>query len=349
MKNFVMLFFCLASGSAVAFNALTEQRVKAIQAESKTAEYFAEKGMQNADLFPGLANLCDIESPIRDLSNRKRSNNANQSRGKNTGDKSRSNVTPATQVFDNLYFVGTRGVSSWVLKTSEGLILIDALNTNRQAKDYIEKGMVELGLDIKDIKYLIIGHEHGDHYGGQEYIVQKSNARVVMGDVAWSRMENNELTVFSPRWGAMPKRDISAHDGDKITLGDIEVQIYETPGHTPGTISLIFPVYDQGKKHLVSLWGGTGLNYGPDKTRIQSYTNAATRFGEIAKAQGVDVFLSNHPRRDGSAEKFMQMHGRDKSAPHPFVQGQDAVAKAYEMLASCTQAQVLKIENYEKQ
>lgn len=338
----------MASASSLASNVQENGTIKAPPSEHKTAQHYADKGMKYANLFPGLANLCDIDSAIRDLSKRKRSGNSNQNKGKKKSGKSRSKSIPATQVFDNLYYVGTGGVSSWVLKTSEGLILIDALNTNRQAKEYIEKGLTELGLHIADIKYLIIGHEHGDHYGGQEYIVQKSGAKIVMGDKAWSRMEKNELTVFSPRWGPMPKRDITANDGDKITLGDTEVQIFETPGHTPGTISLIFPVYDNGKKHLVSLWGGTGLNYGPDIQRIQAYTDAAVRFGEIVKAQSVDVFLSNHPKRDGSSSKFELMRKRDSEKSHPFVQGKDAVAKAYDMLASCTQAQVLKIEQQQK-
>jgi len=331
MKKTLISFFCLASASALAFDVKTETN----------AQYFADKGMQHAELFPGLVNICDIDSPIRDLSKRKRSSTSSNKKKNKTR---RSAGISATKVFDNLYFVGTGGVSSWVIKTSDGLILIDALNTNNQAEQYIEKGMIALGLNPADIKYLIIGHEHGDHYGGQEYFVSKYQTKVVMGDVAWSRLENNELTVFSPRWGAKPKRNITAKDGDKISLGDTDVEIYETPGHTPGTISLIFPVYDNGKKHMVSLWGGTGLNYGPDKARIQAYSDAATRFGDIAQQKDVDIFMSNHPRRDGSAEKLKMMPERQTDQAHPFVQGKKVVAKAYDMLASCTKAQVLRIE-----
>jgi len=339
MKNALFLFFSVASLTALAFE------VKAEEKTIQSAKHLASKGMAHAELFPGLTNLCDIESEIRDLSKRKR--NSASGKKKKSG-KSHSSGIPATKVFDNLYYVGTGGVSSWVIETSDGLILIDALNTVRQAKEYIEKGMLALGLNPADTKYLIIGHEHGDHYGGQAHFVSNYKTKVVMSDVAWSRMENNKLTVFSSRWGPMPKRDITIKDGGTISLGDTQVQVYETPGHTPGTISLIFPVFDNGKKHMVSLWGGTGLNYGPDLARIQSYTDAASRFGNITKAQGVDVFLSNHPTRDGSREKFKLMAEHSKDQPHPFVQGQDAVAKAYDMLASCTQAQVLRIKQQKK-
>lgn len=308
-----------------------------------TAKGLSQKGMQHAELFPGLTKLCDIDSPIRDLSNRKRSVSDNsEQRSKPNRNIQRQPIGPV-KVFDNLYFVGTSGVSSWVLETSKGLILIDSLNTNEQAKTFIEKGMLELGLTPADTKFLIIGHEHGDHYGGQGYFVDKYLTQVVMSDTAWTRMENNQLTVFSPRWGAMPKRDITVKDGDIVTLGDTKVQIYETPGHTPGTISLIFPVYDNGKKHMVALWGGTGLNYGPDKQRIQAYSDAAARFGKIAKTQEVDIFMSNHPRTDGSVKKLSLIKTRKLGQPHPFVLGTETAVKAFDMLRDCTQAQVLRI------
>ena len=311
-------------------------------ASAVTAKQQAAKGMQYAELFPGLASLCDIDSPIRDLSKRKRANRSGKSKKSSGKNKTRSSI-PATKVFDNLFFVGTGGVSAWVIKTSDGLILIDALNSNKQAKQYIEQGLLNLGLNPKDIKYLLIGHEHGDHYGGQEYIVSNYQPRVVMGEVAWERMEKRQLTLFSPRWGKQPIRDIAAKDGDVITLGETEVQIYATPGHTPGTISFIFPVYDNGSKHMVSLWGGTGLNYGPDENRILAYSEAAKRFGDIAKSQGVDIYMSNHPKRDGSAAWLKQLANREVNEPHPFVAGKQNAVKAYDMLHHCTYAQVLKI------
>ena len=63
--------------------------------------------------------------------------------------------------------------------------------------------------------------------------------------------------------GTKPKRDIEATDGQKLTLGDTTVTLYITPGHTPGTISSVFPVKDNGTPHVAALWGGVGLNTGP--------------------------------------------------------------------------------------
>lgn len=108
------------------------------------------------------------------------------------------------QVFDNLYFVGSSFVSAWVLKTSDGLILIDALNNALEAQSLIEGGMRKLGLDPAQIKYVIITHGHGDHYGGAPMLVEKYGARAVASESDWKMMETG-LEFDSPLWGRPPQ------------------------------------------------------------------------------------------------------------------------------------------------
>lgn len=103
-------------------------------------------------------------------------------------------------------------------------------------------------------------------------------------------------------------------------------------------------MFDNGQQHMVSLWGGTGLNYGPDRERILTYSQTAERFKGIAETAGVDIFLSNHPSIDGSRERFPAMLTRKKSEPHPFVIGKQQALKAFDMLNKCTYAQVLRID-----
>ncbi|MBT2305046.1 MBL fold metallo-hydrolase, partial [Variovorax paradoxus] len=148
---------------------------------------------------------------------------------------------PPGQAFDNLHFVGADWVSAWAIKTSDGIILIDALNTQAEAAALIEGGMRKLGLDPAQIKYVIVTHGHGDHYGGAPYLAQKYRARVVMSEADWTMIETR-LEFATPIWGAPPKRDVSVKDGDRITLGDTSVSLYITPGHTMGTISPVFDV-----------------------------------------------------------------------------------------------------------
>ena len=107
-------------------------------------------------------------------------------------------------------------------------------------------------------------------------------------------------------------------------------------------------MYDNGKKHMLSLWGGTGLNYGPDLERIRAYSDAAKRFGSVAMQASVDVFISNHPKRDGSFERSKQLKNRAPEATHPFVIGTEQAANGFKMLSSCTYAQILKILDQEQ-
>ena len=236
-------------------------------------------------------------------------------------------------------------VEPFRVKTSDGLILIDAMNSNRQSEAIIAEGIRSLGMDPNDIRYLIITHAHGDHYGGQEYIVNEFKPRVVMSEADWTELEKPEPEIFNPKWGLAPTRDISIEDGHVIELGDTKVELYVTPGHTLGTISLIFPVKDGQQKHMAAMWGGTGLNFGPNIERLQMYTDSAARFKQLADNKAVDVFLSNHPTRDNSVERMQALLQRQIDQPHPFVDTN--ATGAFALLRDCSLARVVKISNYQ--
>ncbi|MDH6591768.1 metallo-beta-lactamase class B [Variovorax sp. TBS-050B] len=245
---------------------------------------------------------------------------------------------PPGQAFDNLYFVGADWVSAWAIKTSQGIILIDALNTQAEAAALIEGGMRRLGLDPAQIKYVIVTHGHGDHYGGAGYLAQKYRARVVMSEADW-RMTETRLEFATPLWGAPPKRDIAVKDGDRITLGDTSVTLYVTPGHTMGTISPVFDVKSGGRTHRAMLWGGTGFNFGKDIPRLDAYIGATQRMGAIVQGQRIDVMLSNHSNIDGSQAKLAALRATPAPAANPFVMGTPNVERALAVMGECAQAQ----------
>lgn len=245
---------------------------------------------------------------------------------------------PPGKAFDNLYFVGADWVSAWAIKTSDGIILIDALNNEVEAAALIEGGMRKLGLDPAQIKYVIVTHGHGDHYGGAPYLAQKYRARVVMSDTDWT-MTETKLEFATPIWGAPPKRDISAKDGDRITLGDTSVTLYITPGHTMGTISPVFDVSAGGQKHRAMLWGGTAFNFGKNVPRLDSYVDATRRMDAVVSAQKIDVLLSNHSAADGSQAKLSALRQQPAGAPNPFVLGTPTVERALTVMGECAQAQ----------
>src|SRR5215470_12424641 len=182
-------------------------------------------------------------------------------------------VEPA-KVFDNLYFVGQKDVSSWAVTTSAGIIIIDSI-WEYSVEDEIVGGLKKLGLNPADIKYVIVSHGHGDHVGGAKYLQDHFGAKVILSAADW------DLVYKDIRPEIRPKRDIVASDGQKITLGDETITVYVTPGHTPGALSMLIPVKDHGESHLAAQWGGTAFNFAPTRANFQIYIDSARRFGEI--------------------------------------------------------------------
>ena len=242
------------------------------------------------------------------------------------------------QVFDNLYFVGGDWVSAWLLKTSEGFILIDALNNADEAAAVIEGGMARLGLDPRQIKYIVVTHGHGDHYGGARYLVGKYRPRVVASEADWNMMQG-QLEFDSGAWDRPPARDMAVRDGDKLTLGDTTLTFHVTTGHTLGTLSPTFAVRAGGRTYHALLWGGTSFNFGKDFSRLRSYSANTQRMRALAAQMPIDVFLSNHAEWDGSIEKMSRLRAGSASGANPFVIGPPTVSRALQVMDECARAQ----------
>ena len=245
------------------------------------------------------------------------------------------------RVFDNLYFVGSAWVSAWAIRTSAGVILIDALNNGDEARRIIDDGMRKVGLDPATIRFVVVTHAHGDHYGGLEHLAPRYRPGVVMSEADWRQAEGR-LEFDSPLWGRPPRfdaaRDRRMADGSQLLLGDTAVTLYVTPGHTEGTLSLVFDVAVGGRPHRVLLWGGTAFNFGKDLPRLESYIAATRRMAEVAEQRKVDVMLSNHPAFDDTHAKMEAMR-QGGLATHPFVIGNAAVLRSLQVMNVCAQAQ----------
>ncbi|WP_312340039.1 MBL fold metallo-hydrolase [Anaerospora hongkongensis] len=224
-----------------------------------------------------------------------------------------------TQVFDNLYSIGTRSVAAWALKTSEGIILIDSMWDNHDAQLIIE-GLEQLGLNPAEIKYVVITHGHGDHYGGAQFIKDKYQAQILMNNTDYSFMNSQNS---GPNGARSPKPSVDAFvkDGDKITLGDTTVTVIETPGHTPGTISLLFPVRQDGVSYMAAQWGGTGVPQTLD-AKI-AYKKSIDYFETYTKAAHVSVGITSHLFSDNGYQKLDIVRNRKAGENNPFIIGEE--------------------------
>lgn len=279
-----------------------------------------------------------------------------QSGGENTRDELPGYVTnPASvpardtwfaepaRVFDDLYFVGGKLHSSWALTTTDGIIIIDTIFPYN-SDELIVGGLKKVGLDPRDIKYVLISHAHGDHIGGAEMLQTRYGARVVMGAPDWDL-----VAKYSNRYKTMaPKRDIVATDGMQIALGGSKVSVWLTPGHTPGTLSYTFTVHDRGRPVQVAYSGGTAFNFvnntpEPGIRNFQTYIESARRMGERAAASGATVLLSNHSEFDNAVSRNQMLAGRG-DGPHPYELGAEAVQRYFQVLQGCARAAQLGLE-----
>lgn len=224
------------------------------------------------------------------------------------------------QIFDNLYYVGIDWVAAYVLQTSDGLILIDALYGKWVNQMYAN--MRKLGLDPADIRYVIATHGHFDHAGGAADVQQRFGATVVMSERDWAlAAQPAEHPLFAMR---VPSSDAKwakvAKDGDSVRLGDTQVALYETPGHTTGVLSLVYAVRDGGTQHQALTLGGVGLNFS-GIPQSQSYVESYERLVGLQQTEQLSVSLPNHAAMGRVFQRAEQLAQRRAGAPHPFVDG----------------------------
>jgi metallo-beta-lactamase class B len=246
------------------------------------------------------------------------------------------------KVFDNFYWLGTRQHSSWALRTSEGIILIDT-NFAWATQPEIIDGLTTLGLDPRTVKYVIISHAHGDHDQGAAELQRRYGAKVVMGAADWESTLQRPATAA----GGVPTRDVAvAPEGtSKITLGDTTVTVVPTPGHTPGTLSYVFPVKDQGRTVMVAYSGGTLTGaFGTDGARWDEYIASQKNIAKVAADAGATVLLSNHSEYDGAYTKARLVSAkREVGESHPFIVGADGVQRYFTVMAECALASKLRL------
>jgi metallo-beta-lactamase class B len=240
------------------------------------------------------------------------------------------------KLFDNFYYVGRTDVGAWLLKTSDGLVLIDTLYSSDEAQKVIIGDIRKLGFDPDQIKLVLITHGHIDHAGGWKYFNQKG-IKVMLGEVDWGLL------------GGAPGPDNILHDGQVLTVGDTSITAVFTPGHTPGTFTFLFPVFERGKKHMAALTGGVGPRGGiPVHQRSIA---GMEHLLELGRGVGLDVLFLPHEAFEDpiGMQAILDAPTRKPGTPNAFILGQDRLQAYGRMLETCWKARIaiMKIGNGE--
>jgi metallo-beta-lactamase class B len=246
----------------------------------------------------------------------------------------------AVKLFDNVYAVGNSETAVYALTSSEGIVLLDAGFENKA--EALVAQLQKVGLDPANVKYILLGHGHADHFGGAKYFQDKYGTKIATTAADWDLIN---APARGGAAGAKPAKDVVLAEGQPFRLGDLTITPIEIPGHTPGSLAFIFPVKDKGQTRTGGLFGGTVLTTGIlTMDALKQYIQSIGHFLDVAKRMNVDVELQNHPIFDGMSDKLARLKTAKPSDPNPFVIGNDRYVKMWNIVSECIQAEIARRE-----
>jgi metallo-beta-lactamase class B len=204
------------------------------------------------------------------------------------------------RIIGNVYWVGTYDLSTYLITTPEGHILI---NTGLTATvPQIKSGLEQLGFKLSDVKVLTATHGHFDHVAGLAELKRMTGARVVMSEQDAELLESGAKSDF--RFGddlaarfEPVKVDRRLKDGDKIELGGVVLAAHLHPGHTKGATSFTFDVRENSKTYRVGIINMPSINPGVRVSGMPKFPDIAQAYARTfhdQKETKLDVWLASH-------------------------------------------------------
>ena len=246
------------------------------------------------------------------------------------------------KLFDNLYAAGNSESPVYAITTPEGIILIDS-GSAEKVETVLIPGLRKLGMDPANVKYILLGHAHADHFGGSKYFQDRYGTKIGMSAADWDFIEKQSANA-NPNAAKPPKRDFVVTEGQPIKLGDVTVTPVLIPGHTPGSLAYVFPVKDGGTTRTAGLFGGTMLSsfLRSGTPEIRQYLSSNSHYLEVAKRMNVDVEIQNHPIFDDTPARLAKLKTRKAGEPHPFMMGNDRYLRFWNIIGECMQAEIAR-------
>jgi len=215
-----------------------------------------------------------------------------------------STAFPPHKIIGNIYYVGTRTLSSFLIVTPQGNILIDS--TYERNVPVIKKSVEQLGFKFSDIKILLGNHAHGDHQEGDAMVKRLTGAQVmVMAE------DVPALKAMKPGGQEHPIDKI-LHDGESVTLGGTTLVAHLTAGHTPGSTTWTIKARDGRKIYDVVF----GCSLRPPATLTPALIEEFTRSFKVVRSLPCDVPLGDHPAEYKLQAKYAKLQ---KGGPNPFI------------------------------
>jgi len=217
---------------------------------------------------------------------------------------------PPFKMIGNVYWVGTYDLSTYLITTDAGHILI---NTGfEDTVPQIVEGVEKLGFKMADVKILLATHAHGDHVAGLAELKRLTSAQMWMSEADAVLLEDGGVSDFRFGDGRTPsfqavKVDRRLKDQEKITLGGVTLTAHHHPGHTKGATSFTMTVREGGRDYRVAIANMGSINPGVTVSGMPKYPTIADDYARTFAAQKalpVDVFLASHAAQFGMHNKY---------------------------------------------
>jgi metallo-beta-lactamase class B len=223
------------------------------------------------------------------------------------------------RIYGNTWYVGTAGLTALLIEADEGLILIDGALP--QSSPLIEASIRKLGFDPLDIRAILLSHAHFDHAGGINALQRLSGATVYTSPDGAKVLQSGLLQEDDPQFPHGPENSSFAAvrnvkgiaDGERVTVGGVDVKAVHTPGHTPGGITWTWEscalgtCYDIVYADSLTAVSAEGYRFSDGPAANQMIESA----GAISDLD-CDILLTPHPFFFGMQEKLAK---RDEGNP----------------------------------
>lgn len=227
---------------------------------------------------------------------------------------------PPFKIADNLYYVGSKGLASYLITTPQGHILINS--DLEESVPLLRASVEKLGFKFSDIKILLISHAHWDHDAGSATIKRLTGAKYLVMDADVPAVESGGKSDFhygndSSSYYPPTKVDQVLHDGEEVKLGGAVLVAHITPGHTKGCTTWTMKVQENGKTYNVVIIGSPNVNPGYKLVNNVAYPGIVAdyeRTFRVLKALPVDIFLGAHGSYFDLETKYPQLNKRGLAA-----------------------------------
>jgi metallo-beta-lactamase class B len=220
---------------------------------------------------------------------------------------------PPHKIIGNVYYVGTHTLSSFLVVTPQGNILIDS--TYERNVPTIQKSVQQLGFKFSDVKILLGSHAHGDHQEGDAMVKQLTGAQVM------AMAEDVPALRDMKPGGKEHPIDKILHDGESVTLGGTTLVAHLTPGHTRGCTTWTMKTQDDGKMYNVVI----NCSLRPPTVLTPAITDEFNRSFKLVRSLPCDVQLGDHPAQYSMEQKYARLRNGGKN---PFIDPASCLVEA---------------------